>query len=648
MDMNDSQAGNLKEAADAQNSPVTETEPTVTEQPAAEAPVTEPAEAPELEGNEDPEAAAEEEMTAPLRTVDDVLAAARELEAREAAEISREEINRLRQQFALLHKSAVTQGEAEASADAAADVAAEPEVGETIAEAIAEAPQAVPTDDDVEKEFKAILNNIKEKKAAHMAAVEAERAHNLERKNAIIDEIIALAGDTDNVNRTFPRYRELQDEFNAIGEVPAPEETGVWKRFQDAREQFSDNLKINKELRDYDFKKNLEQKELIIGEATKLNDEPDIITAFKRLQELHGKWREVGPVAKELRDEVWQRFKDASLEINKRYQAFFEERKAREAENEAGKTAICERVEALDFTQLKTFNAWDKMTETIKEAQEEWKKFGYASRKMNNALFQRFRAICDTFFAMKAAYFKSVKEELAENLAKKTALVEKAEALKDSTDWRKTTDELVALQKEWKTIGTVPKKHSDAIWQRFQAACDHFFEQKKQATSGARRTEQANLQAKRDLIAELDKITAETPKAEAQALISDLQERWKSIGHVPFREKDKVYEAFRSRINEVREKFNLAVRRERMERFENAVAELDGDSNRLMRERERQLRLLETRRAELRTYENNLGFLSAKSKSGNSLVRDFERKIENLKADIAQLEERVKLIDSKL
>ena len=626
------------EAAEAQA-------PEATEAKAPEAPADTEAEAilsVDVDGQtEDPEQAAETEMTAPLLTIDAILEAARQLEARDAADISRDELGRLRQQFIALRKAEGHDDKADdhdAEANAQNDAEAQPEA------------EAQPADEETaaDIEFKAILNNIKEKKAAYIAQLEAQRAANLERKNAIIAEINQLAEDTDNVNKSFPRYRELQDEFNALGEVPATDETSVWKRYQEAREHFSDNLKINKELRDYDFKKNFEQKELIIAQAVKLNEEPDVITAFKRLQELHGKWREIGPVAKELRDEVWQRFKEASLEINKRYQAFFEERKAREAENEAGKTAICERVEALDFGSLKSFNAWDKMTETIKQAQEDWKKFGYASRKMNNALFQRFRATCDTFFALKAAYFKTVKDELAENLAKKTALVEQAEALSDSTDWRKTTDQLVALQKEWKTIGTVPKKQSDAIWARFQKACDHFFEQKKAATSGVRQTEQANLQAKRDLIKELDKITAETPKAEAQALISDLQERWKSIGHVPFREKDKVYEAFRERINQVRHKFDLAVRRERNERFENAVAQMDGDDNRMMRERERQMRLLETRRAELRTYENNLGFLSAKSKTGNSMVKDFERKIERLKADIAQLEEHVKLLDSKL
>jgi hypothetical protein len=563
-------------------------------------------------------------------TLDQILTLARELESRDAANITRDEVSRVRQQYIALRKA-----ESDAARSAFIDGGGDPE-------------QFVEQPNENDEQFKRILNSIKEKKAAHLAALEAERAANLDRKNAIIDQIIALAEDTDNVNRTFPKYRELQEQFNAIGEVPAPEETGVWKRFQDARERFSDNLKINKELRDYDFKKNLEQKELLISEAAKLNDEKDIIVAFKRLQELHAKWREIGPVAKELREDVWARFKDASIEINKRYQTHFEERKAREAVNEAGKTAICERVEALDFTSLKSFAAWEQMTDELKKAQEDWKKLGYASRKMNNALFNRFRATCDTFFVLKAAYFKNVKEELAKNLARKNELVEKAEALKDSTDWKKTTEALVALQKEWKTIGTVAKKHSDNVWRRFQQACDYFFEQKKAATSGVRQTEQANLQAKRDLIKELDKITAETPKADAIALISDLQDRWKSIGHVPFREKDKVYEAFRTRINEVRTQFDLNDRRGRMERFENAINEAGDDENKLLRERERQMRLLENRRAELRTYENNLGFLSAKSKSGNTLVRDFERKIERLKADITALEEKINLIDSKL
>ena len=304
--------------------------------------------------------------------------------------------------------------------------------------------------------------------------MEEARRKNLEQKNSIIEQIIALAEDTDNVNRTFQQYIDLQAAFNALGEVPPTEETSVWKRFQEARERYSDNLKINKELRDYDFKKNLEQKLLLIDDATALADDEDIITAFRRLQELHDKWRQIGPVAKELRDDIWARFKDASAVINKKYQAFFEERKEREAKNEAAKTALCEQIEALDFSALSSFTAWDQMTTQIIALQNEWKTLGYASRKVNNALFARFRQRCDDFFTAKAAYFKAVKEEYAANLARKTALAEEAEALKDSTEWRKTTDRLVEMQKEWKTIGAVPKKHSDAVWKRFQEACDYF------------------------------------------------------------------------------------------------------------------------------------------------------------------------------
>lgn len=599
--------------------PAPETDQTPAE-PAAEAKDT----AAETESAETAAGAMAAEAAAAVATLDidaTVERAAAILE-RSAAEISRDEVSRLRQHFANLRK-------AEVDAERAAFV----EGGGNEAD-FTEEPSAT------EIRFKDILNAIKEKKAEYTAALEAERAANLERKKAIIAEINALAEDTDNVNRTFPRYRELQDEFNAVGDVPATDDTEIWKRFQEARERYSDNLKINKELRDYDFKKNLELKEQIIVDAAALADEDDVIAAFKRLQELHINWRQIGPVAKELRDDVWARFKEASQEVNKRYQAYFEERKSREAENEAGKVAICERVEALDFSKLNSFAVWDQMTEEIKKAQEDWKKLGFASRKMNNALFNRFRATCDTFFALKANYFKTVKEELARNLAAKTALVERAEALKDSTEWKKATDEFVAMQKEWRTIGTVAKRYSDNIWRRFQTACDHFFEQKKAATGSARRTEQANLQAKRDLIKELDTITAETPKDEARALIADLQERWKSIGHVPFREKDAVYEAFRNRINEVRNEFGLSDRRRRDDRpAEGDAADKPG------RDRERQLRLLETRRAELRTYENNLGFLNATSKSGNSLIRDFERKIERLKADIATLEQQIRQTD---
>ncbi len=563
-------------------------------------------------------------------TVEGVIEALQALADGPAAEISRDVVSRLRLQASTLRNKHVEElraawtGEGNAPEDFTAP------------------------EDDTESRVSALVEAVRVKKNEYLAQQEAVRLANLERKNDIIEKINALADDTDNVGRNFPTYRELQDTFNAIGDVPPTEETAVWKRFQEARERYSDNLKINKELRDYDFKKNLESKELLIKEAEALADEADIIVAFKRVQELHNKWREIGPVAKELREEIWSKFKDACAVVNKRYQAFFEERKAREAENEAGKTALCERIEALDFESLKTFPAWEDMTKQILEAQEEWKKLGYASRKVNNTLFNRFRATCDKFFESKAAFFRRIKEEMAANLARKTALAEEAETLSTSTDWRKTTDRLVEMQKEWKTIGSVPKKQSDTVWARFQKACDAFFANKKAQAKGARQTELANLQAKRDLIKRLDEITAETPKDEARKLIADLQEQWKSIGHVPFKEKDAVYDAFRKRIDEVRRQYDLRQSRERMEKFNSNLSEMAGDKDRLGRERERMARALDARRQELRTYANNLGFLSSKSKSGDSLVRDIEGKMRRLEADIADIEQRMRLVDEKL
>jgi len=580
----------------------------------------------ETVGNPDAETVAEdvsediEATDASSLTREALLDAAKAVLDKEAAEISTDDIRHLRQQYNAFRKATATE------------------------EAPAENDEPAEEDD----EFKTLLSQIREKKAEHAAKVEARKAENLRRKEEIITEILSLAEDTDNVNRTFPRYRELQDEFNALGEVPATEETSIWKRFQEARERFSDNLKINKELRDYDFKKNLDTKQLLIDEAEKLTTEDDVITAYRRLQELHNKWRQIGPVAKEFREEIWDKFKAASAEINKRYQAFFEARKAREAENEAGKTALCEKLESLDLSSLKTFAAWDEATKTVMDLQQQWRSFGFASRKMNKSLFARFRELCDKFFAAKAEFFHSTREELANNLSRKTALAERAEALRDSTDWKTATEEFIAMQKEWKTIGTVAKKYSDAIWHRFQEACDAFFEAKKKATSGTRRAEAENLRAKRGIIARLDEITEETPREEAIALMRELQEQWRQTGHVPFRDKDKIYDRYRTRIDALRDMLNMRRSRDRMERFTENISTLEGDKQKLFRERERLMRALEARRQDLRTYENNLGFLSSKSKSGNSMLLEFERKAENLRADIADLEEKIKLLDAKL
>ncbi len=547
-----------------------------------------------------------------------------------AAEIGKEEVARVKQQFYAIRK-----------------VELEQEKAEFINKGNEEAAFA-PKADELEDRFKEILATIKEKKAVMLAEQEAERQKNAERKTQIINEIKSLAADTDNVNRTFPRFKELQQEFKTVGEVPPTVATEQWKQYQEAVEAFYDQLKINKELRDYDFRKNLDTKQLLCEEAEKLAEENDVVVAFKRLQELHDKWRETGPVEKEMREDIWTRFKDASAIVNKKYQAFFEERKAREQENENAKNAICERIEALDFESLKSYVAWEEMTKTILAAQEDWKKLGFASKKMNNALFARFRETCDKFFEMKATYFKNIKDDFANNLEKKIALCERAEALKDSTDWKTTTDEFVALQKEWKTIGAVAKKHSDVVWKRFLAACDYFFEEMKKKTSGARQIEQANLKLKKEIIAKLGEIAEDTPREEAVKQVKELMSQWQQVGHVPYRDKDKVYEAYRAKVDELYKKFDMRGSQARMANFEESVSDMSGDENKLYRERERLMRSYEQKRNELNTYENNLGFFNSKSKSGDSMLRELERKIQRIKEDIATLEQKIKVIDSHL
>ena len=477
--------------------------------------------------------------------------------------------------------------------------------------------------------------------AIRKVELEAEKAAFVEKGN----EASAFAPVADEVEEKF---KELQQEFKTVGEVPATEVTNLWKQYQEAVESFYDQLKVNKELRDYDFKKNLDTKQLLCEEAEKLAQEGDVVVAFKRLQDLHDKWREVGPVAKEIREEIWTRFKDASAVVNKKYQAFFEERKAREQANEDAKTAICERVEALDFESLKSYVAWEEMTKTILAAQEDWKKLGFASKKMNNALFARFRETCDKFFEMKAAYFKNIKDDFAANLEKKIALCEKAEALKDSTDWKKTTDAFVALQKEWKEVGAVAKKHSDVVWKRFLAACDYFFEEKKKKTSSARQVEQANLKAKKEIIAKLGEITQDTPREEAVKQVKELMAQWQQVGHVPYRDKDKVYEAYRAKVDELYKLLDMRGAQARMNNFEESINDMSGDENKLYRERERLMRAYEQKRNELSTYENNLGFFNSKSKSGDSMLRELERKIQRIKEDLATLEQKIKVIDSHL
>lgn len=568
----------------------------------------------------------------PVR-MDDVMNRLRELAASDGEIITTDEIGRLKQQFySLVNESMAVQRDEFIAAGN------DPEAFNPVP--VAEEP-----------EFKDLMVKVKEVKALYRERVEAEQLRNLERKNAIISELMSMADDTDNVNRHYPRAKELQVEFKEIGEVPQQNTTQIWKAFQEAVEHFYDQWKVNKELRDYDFKKNLSEKQLLIDEAKALTTEEDVVIAFRRLQELHEKWRETGPVAKEIREEIWQEFKDASAEINKRYQAFFEERKQREQANEAAKTALCERIEAITPDTLTSYSAWNKATETIMEAQKEWKTLGYASRKANNQLFTRFRATCDAFFAAKGEFFKTMKNNLAENLAAKTKLCEQAEALAASTEWRKTSDELVELQKKWRSIGAVPKKHSDQIWQRFMTACNTFFDNKKHATTDVRRTEQANLKVKKSIVAELTALNAPDAaivRAEAIEKINALRARWQETGHVPFKEKDKLHDTYREVVRQLFDKYDVHEKRQRMDSFQSSIDAISSDRAKLLRERDRMMRAYESRKSELATYENNLSFLSARSRSGASMLGEIERNIERLKNSLKELEEKIQLIDGKL
>lgn len=504
-----------------------------------------------------------------------------------------------------------------------------------------------PAADELEEQFKSLYAEIKEKRAAYNAAQDALKAENLAKKRAIISKINEIAEDADNVNRQYSTVQQLQQDFKAIGEVPSENDTEVWKSYQVAVERFYDLLKMNKELRDYDFKKNLEQKQALCAEAEALDEEADIVDAFKKLQQLHTYWREIGPVSKEIREELWTRFKNASAVINKKYQSFFEERKANEKKNAEGKEALCVKIEAISTDNLKTYAAWDEATKAIIGLQEEWKKLGFASRKVNTELFARFRKSCDEFFAKKAEFFKRMKDELAANLAKKIELCEKAEALKDSTEWKKTTDALIALQKEWKTVGPVVKKHSDAVWKRFIAACDAFFEEKKKQNVNVHSVEHENLKQKKDIIAQINSILENKETEDAPNKVRELMKKWQEVGHVPYKEKDKVYAEYKAAIDKAFEQLDMKAKKARMANFANSINQMS-DTGKVYHERERLVRAYEMKSQELKTYENNLGFFNAQSKSGNSLVKEMERKIANIKEEIAMLEQKIKLIDEKI
>ena len=504
------------------------------------------------------------------------------------------------------------------------------------------------TPDPDEARFKELLTVFKDKRTNYLAAEEQRRQDNLAKKLAIIEQLKALVEDIDNINLHFQQFQQLQQDFKAITDIPASAVSDTWKNYQLVVEQFYDRLKMNKELRDLDFKKNLEAKRVLVDEAKALAAEEDVVEAFKKLQALHDQWREIGPVAKELREDIWNEFKDASTVINKRHQDFFEARKEAEKANEDAKVALCEEIEAIAVDELKSFAAWDEATKKIIDAQERWKAVGYASKKVNNTLFARFRKACDGFFASKAEYYKSTKEAYASNLEKKTALCERAEALRECEDFNKAAEEIKELQAKWKKIGTVPRRQSDEIWQRFQTACNYFYEEKKKQYAAQRQEETANLAAKREVVAAIKALTADTDRKEAVKVVREMQAKWQTIGHVPFKQKDKLYAEYREALKVAYDMFDVKETRARMANFENQLNELKGDGNKLYRERERLMRALEQKRNELKTYENNMGFFSFSSKSGNSMLKDLERKTQKIKDDMAMIEQKINLLDSKM
>ena len=503
------------------------------------------------------------------------------------------------------------------------------------------------TPDEDEEVFKAEMGVIKERRQQIFREQEAEKEENLKKKQAIIEKIKAMVTSPEEASKTYQEFKNLQQEWRDIKAVPAESANELWRNYQLYVEQFYDLLKLNSEARELDFKKNLEAKTRLCEAAEKLADETDVISAFHQLQQLHQEYREIGPVSKELREEIWQRFKAASTVINKRHQQHFEDLRAREEENLEKKTALCEKVEAINGEENKGSGDWERHTQEIIAIQAEWKTIGFAPQKMNVKIFERFRAACDDFFARKAEYFKTLKDSFKENADKKRALIEKAKALQDSTEWRSTSDKLIALQKEWKTIGVVPKKLGDQLWEEFLGACNKFFEARNAAGAGQRNEEHENLEKKRDVIERL-KAVAEEAGEGLQEKVQKLVEEYNAIGHVPFKEKDKIYEEYHAVLDKLYKELNVSVAKKRLNKFKDSLKQVaERGEGALDNERQRLMRQYDNLKQEIHTYENNLGFLTASSKKGNSLIEEMNRKIQKLKDDMQLVKEKIKAIDAE-
>lgn len=501
--------------------------------------------------------------------------------------------------------------------------------------------------DEAEDVFKAEMGVIKERRAKLFLQQEAEKQENLEKKLNIIERIKNMASSPEEANKNYNEFKELQQQWKDIKNVPADKANELWRNYQLYVEQYYDQLNLNREAREYDFKKNLGIKNHLCEAAEKLAEEPDVISAFHQLQELHQQFREVGPVAKELRDEVWTRFKAASTVINKRHQQHFDELRAKEEDNLVKKTALCEKVEDIVKDEHKGANEWEKLTKEIIDIQAEWKKIGFAPQKMNVKIFERFRAACDDFFSKKAAFFKEMKQRYNENIAKKQSLIEKAEALMESTDWKVTTDKMIALQKEWKTIGAVPKKVGDELWSKFLEACNKFFEARNAANAGTRNEERTNLDKKKAIISQLKELV-EGSVDDLQEKVKGLVDEYAKIGHVPYKEKDKLYKQYHEVLDKLYDDLHVTTAKRRLDNFKSNLKNVvKRGEDALDNERGRLMRRYEGLKQEINTYENNLGFLNASSKKGNSLIDEMNRKVQRLKDDMELIKQKIKTIDSE-
>lgn len=549
-----------------------------------------------------------------------------------AADTTRNEVEALKQAYYKIHRSEVD------------------ELKKAFLTAGGEEKDFVAPEDETESKIKELLNVYKEKRAAILAEEERVKAANYALKLQLIDQLKALTESQEDFNKLYNDFKDIQQRWKEVKAVPQEHVSELWKNYQIYSEKFYDIIKINNQFRDYDFKKNLEMKTALCETVEKLQTEPDVVSAFHQLQKLHQQWREIGPVAKELREELWSRFKAASTIINKRHQEHFEGLKAKEQENLEAKTAICEQIENIDFQALKSFKDWEEKNKEVIALQDKWKTIGFAPKKSNVKIFERFRAACDVYFNRKSEFYKNIKDEMEKNLELKKALCEKAEALKDSTDWKSTTEKMIALQKEWKTIGSVARKHSDAVWKRFISACDYFFEQKNKNASSQKSVEQTNLAAKKALIEKINTLY-EADHDEALAVLKGYMAEWNTIGHVPFKEKDKVYKEYHEAVDKQFDRLKVDQNDRKMQTFRSNLSDMSNGERgkgKLYGEREKLMRMYERMKNELQTYENNIGFLSISSKGGGGLLKEMERKIDKLKNEMALIIKKIDAIDENL